>query len=146
MRVTGAIPTDWGKPVSRHRGLMLIRPNVETIAMELLIMKGRNPEHNYAHTHTRVLLLQSALHATSGSQLTQGTGNATSADIKTFSTADPKCCYFCKCSTNCQQQVSCKIRGGRRGGGFGPLSEGGPPKSLYTKSERLTVAVWLGLV
>ena len=45
-----------GKPVSQHRGLMLIRRNVETITMELLITKGRNPEHQYAHT--RVLLLQ----------------------------------------------------------------------------------------
>jgi hypothetical protein len=64
-RVIGVIPTEWGKPVSQHRGLMLIRRNVETIAMELLITKCRNPEHQ--HAHTRVLLLQSALHATPSS-------------------------------------------------------------------------------
>jgi hypothetical protein len=65
MTVIDEIPTECGKPISQRRGLMLIRRNVETIAMELLITKGRNPEHQYAHT--RVLLLQSALHATPSS-------------------------------------------------------------------------------
>jgi len=132
-RVIAAILTEWGKPVSQHRGLILIRPNVYTIAMELLITKGRNPEHQYAHT--RVLLLQSTLHATPSSQLRQGTGNATSADIKPFSTADSKCCYFCKCSTDCQQQVSCKIRGAVEGAGSGPPARTDPLK-VFTPNRK----------
>jgi hypothetical protein len=105
MTVIGAIPTELGKPISQHHGLMLIRRNNCNGNVD----HERSKSRTSICTHTYTAVTVSPTRHTK-QQLTQGTGNTTSADIKAFSTADSRCCYFCKCSTNCQQQVSCKIR------------------------------------
>ena len=118
MRVIGVIPTEWGTPVSQHRGLILIRRNNCNGTVD----HERSKSRTSIRTHTCTIVTVSPTRHTM-QKLKQGTGNATSADIKPFSTADSKCCYFCKSSTNCQQQVSCTICMAAEGGGFGPLQQ-----------------------